>query len=74
MRPLSNKIVAPLLFGAITLLLYWFAELLSTFYGWPFLNVSFSLFQLYLNLGINFLVIIGLFDAYRIRRRWEKSL
>ena len=71
MRPLSNKIVVPLLYGAITLLIYWFAELFSTIFGWPFSYDSFGLFELLLNIGFNTLVIIGLLDAYRIRKRWE---
>lgn len=73
MNPLSNKIVVPLLVGAVALFVYWFTALFSEIDGRPFSHVSLSLFELYLSLGIDILVILGLKDAYKIKTKWDMN-
>jgi len=73
MRAVANSIIIPLLFAPIVIESYFFAELLSAIYKWPFSNSSFSLLDLYYNLGIDALVIFGLIVAYRARKRVEMA-
>ncbi len=73
MKPVSNSIIVPLLFAAIGLEIYFFAELFSAIFRWPFSYSSFSLLELYYNLGIDALSIFGIIVAYRARTRWEMA-
>jgi len=73
MRAVADSIIIPLLFATIALEFYFFAELLSAIYKWPFSYSSFSLLDLYYNLGIDALVIFGLIVAYRARKKVEMA-
>ncbi|QRF76541.1 hypothetical protein Thermo_02067 [Thermoplasmatales archaeon] len=73
MRALADRIIFPLLSATIVMEFYFFAELFSAIYQWPFSYSSFSLLDLYYNLGIVALVIFGLIVAYRARKRVEMA-